>query len=110
MAISKKSTKIDINRLKLIVGLSLAINVVFIVLITLTLHTRYFDKALTDMTTNRNFDSNGCSILPIADLTDADVPDTYRFCITPYIIDEKGMLVSPAWLMGQKVPGAPIAE
>ncbi len=95
MAISKKSTKLTFSGRKLLVGLSLTLNLAFIVLITTILNTTYFDFSILNQTLTRNLDINGCYIgLPKSD-------QYTNLCLTWYSVDANGVILTPEWLKGQ---------
>lgn len=97
---SSKSNRFQFSWLKLLVGLSLALNLAFIVFLITLFRTTYFDASLTSLMIGRDFDKDGCYTIVKID----DSLGYHRACNTMYFKDKNNIIVSPEWLKGQKAP------
>jgi len=83
---------------KLLIGLSFALNIAFIVFLITLLKTTYFDSALTRMTYERNLDEQGC-------VANTELSKDYdRVCIISVGVDKDNKVLAPEWLKGQTFP------
>jgi hypothetical protein len=93
-----KSTRFVFSWTKLLVALSLALNLAFIVFLVTLLKTTYFDSAMIQTMYQRNLDDQGC-------VANDDTSIAYdRVCILSVGVDKDNKVLAPEWLKGQTFP------
>lgn len=101
----KSSQKFQFSWIKLLVGLSLALNLASIVLFITLMRTTYFDNAMLNTVVSRDLDDNGCYKSNLITPNSSDPAGT-KYCLQTVVVSPNNVVTHPESLKGQTYPFA----
>lgn len=100
---SKNKTKFQFSWIKLLVGLSLSLNLAFIVLLITLMRTTYFDMTMLTTVVSRDLDDSSC-FKPSLITPASNDPAGTKYCLQAMTVSPNNVVTHPDSLKGRAYP------